>query len=539
MPYSVLGNVNHILRGNVMSKNRILLVSLAVVFCCGFCFGGDVDNDMCWEPKVKSVAVFKNGLGFFNRQADVSLRDGWCQSGQIPPAAFGTLAIYSGQKDHLVDIVGSGSGEIVEFNGVDAADDVKTRRDRLEASVNLKLELSYEQKGSKRSAAGKLVSIGPKFAILESSTNSFAVPIASISKMQVLELPLRVHVKGEGKRVPAKTSLHMAYLRKGITWIPEYSVEILDDDTAQLTLRGTLINEAEDLIHCDINFVVGVPHFTHTGFMAPIAVGQTIRAIGTSVAPQQLRGQIMNRAAIVSNSFNGDSFNQFSVVDQPVGNNGGNIDKAMGNLPKMASSAGTDYTVYTKKDMTVRRGEKAIVTLFVKKIKYSHVYRWNLPARVKHYLVLHNDTDTAWTTGPYLAVHDNNPLSEDILKYTPKGGKCEITVTQAVNISHDNSEAEIARKLKAYNPRSNTYYDLVTLQGTLKIKNFEKRKSDIIVTASINGKAIDCSDDGTIRVDSTKLRLLERAGKVTWKVSLKPGEEKKLTYDYERYVSSH
>ena len=525
----------------VMRTKGMLLLFLSVVFCSGVCIGGDIDNDMCWEPKVKSVAVFKNGLGFFTRQADVSLRDGWCQSGQIPPAAFGTLAIYSGQKEHLVDIVGSGKGEIVEFDGVDAADDVDTRRKRLEASINLKLQLTYKQKGSDRSAAGKLVSIGPKFAILESSNNSFAVPIAGISKMQVLELPLRVHIQGQGKKAPAKTSLHMAYLRKGITWIPEYSVEIIDKDTATLTLRGTLINEAEDLIHCDVNFVVGVPHFTHTGYMAPIAVGQTIRAIGASVAPAQFRNQIMNRAALVSNvASNGDGGIQFGgVVDQSVGNNGGNIDKAMGNLPRMDSSAGTDYTVYTKKDMTVRKGEKAIVTLFVKKIKYSHIYRWPLPARVKHYLVLHNDTDTAWTTGPYLAVHDGNPLSEDILKYTPKGGKCEITVTQAINISHDSSEAETARKLKAYNPRRDIYYDLVTLRGTLKLKNFEKRTADIIVTAPVKGKAITSSEGGTIKVDSTKLRLIERAGKVSWKISLEPGEETTLTYDYERYVSSH
>lgn len=520
-----------------MSKNGILLVFLAAVICCGVCFGGDSDgdNDMLWKPKVKSVAVFKNGLGFFNRQADVSLRDGWCQSGQIPPAAFGTLAIYSGKKDHLVDIVGSGSGEIVEFDGVDAADDIKTRRERLEASVNLKLQLSYEHKGSDRSAVGKLVSVGPKFAILESSDNSFAVPIAGISKMQVLELPLRVHVKGAGKKAPVKTTLNMAYLRKGITWIPEYSVKILDDDTAMLTLRGSLINEAEDLIHCDVNFVVGVPHFTHMGYMAPIAVGQTIRTIGASVAPRQLQTQIMNSAVFLNNSAPVGG----GVVQQPVANNTGNIDKAMGNLPKFASSAGTDYTVYTKKNMTVRKGEKAIVTLFVKKIKYSHVYRWALPARVKHYLVLHNDTDTAWTTGPYLAVHDDNPLSEDILKYTPKGGKCEITVTQAINVSHGSSEAEIARKLKAYNPRSNYYYDLVTLRGTLKLRNYEKRTAEVIITAPVKGKAIDSSEGGTIRVDSTKLRLLERSGRVTWKVILKPGEDATLTYDYERYISSH
>lgn len=494
------------------------------------------ENATCWKPKVKSVAVFKNGLGFFNREGEVSLRDGWCMAKQIPPAAFGTLAIYSSQEDHLVDIVGSGGGEVVEFDGVDSPDDIETKRTRLEASRNLKIELTYEQKGITRKAAGKLVSIGPEFAILETDQNNFAVPVEGISQLQVLELPLRVHVQGKGDTPPTKTKLNMAYLRKGITWIPEYTVKILDDDTAELTLRGTIINEAEDLVHCDINLVVGVPHFTHTGYMAPIAVGQTIRMIGSSIAPRGLGSQIMNRAAIVSNSYASD---QFKVIERPADGDGGNLDAALGNLPKMTSSAGTDYTVYTKNDMTIRRGEKAIVTLFVKKIKYSHIYRWSPPAKLKHFLVLDNETDTAWTTGPYLAIQANNPLSEDILKYTPKGGKCEIPVTQAVNISHELSEAEIDRKLKAYSPHRDRQYDLVRLKGTLKLKNFEKRLADIIISAPIKGKPTTTSKDGTISVDSTKLKLIDRAGKVSWKISLKPGKTATLTYEYERYVSSY
>jgi len=48
----------------------------------------------------------------------------------------------------------------------------------------------------------------------------------------------------------------MAYLQKGITWIPEYTLKVLDEKTAELTLRGTLVNEAEDLIHSDVHLVV-------------------------------------------------------------------------------------------------------------------------------------------------------------------------------------------------------------------------------------------------------------------------------------------
>jgi len=171
----------------------------------------------------------------------------------------------------------------------------------------------------------------------------------------------------------------MAYLRKGITWIPDYTLKVLDEENAELTLRGTLVNEAEDLIHTDVHLVVGVPHFVHTKYLAPIAVGQVLRTIGAAVAaqavPQQVTSQIMNRAAIVSNAMVAPQFSRPEVVSRPVADAGGNLDKAIGDLPQMAGAAATDYTVYTKENLTLRRGEKAIITLFTRKIKYSHIYR--------------------------------------------------------------------------------------------------------------------------------------------------------------------
>ncbi len=75
------------------------------------------ENAHVWRPQTRSVAVFENGLGFFMREGSVQLRDGWCVAGEVPPAAFGTLAIYSLSDEQSVDIVGSGPGEIVDFDG--------------------------------------------------------------------------------------------------------------------------------------------------------------------------------------------------------------------------------------------------------------------------------------------------------------------------------------------------------------------------------------------------------------------------------------
>jgi len=497
-------------------------------------------NPHLWDPKVRSVAVFKNGLGFFIREDEVDLRDGWCVAPQAPPAAFGTLAVYTTDEEQLVDIVGSGPGEVVAFDGHDAADDIATRRARLAACKHIKVSLTYEHNGRERNAAGELVSVGPEYVILENESNSFAVPIAEIAKLQVLELPLRIHVAADSGKVPKRATVGMAHLQKGITWIPEYTLKMLDDDTAELTLRGTLVNEAEDLVHCDVNFVVGVPHFVHTDYLAPVAVGQKIKSIGAAVAPPQITSQIMNRAAVVSNLEAAPQFiSGARVVDRAIRSGPGDVGRATGNLPQMNGPAATDYTVFTKKDLTVRRGEKAIVTLFVRTIKFSHIYRWNTSARMDHFLVLRNDTATAWTTGPCLGVAGDRPITEDLLYYTPKGGRAELQVTTAINVAHEKAESEIERKLKAHSPSHNFYLDLVTLEGKLMLKNFEKRPVTIVVTAPVPGKPMLASDEGSLAVDTTRLKLRERCGTLEWTVALKAGESKVLTYQYERYVPSN
>ncbi len=495
------------------------------------------ENQHLWKPRTRSVAVFKNGLGFFMRQGEVVVRDGWCLAQHIPPAAFGTLAIYAHDEKQTVDIVGSGPGEVVAFDGRDAPSDVAAKRARLEASKNLKVQLQYKYKNQDRTAAGTLVSVGPEFVVLDSGSNSFAVPVEGVTQMQVLELPLRIHVVSEEEKQPEKTTLGMAYLRKGITWIPEYTLKVLDDETAELSLRGTLVNEAEDLIHTDVHLVVGVPHFVHTQYMAPIAVGQVIRTIGSAVAPVAISNQLANQAAIFSNG--GNTAAQFGVVDRAVAADGDNLAKAVGNLPQMDGAAATDYTVYTKKDLTLRRGEKAIITLFRRKITYAHIYRWSPPNRMEHSLVLHNRTDTAWTTGPCLAISQERPLSEDLLRYTPRGGNGELPVTAAINIAQAKTESEVQRKLKAHQISSSVFYDLVTLEGELKLRNFEKRDVEIVVNNAIPGKPLSAGDGGRMVADPTKLKLAERQGTISWRMTLKPGEEKRLKYSYERYVQSH
>ena len=518
--------------------SRIRIYGAAVLAIASCVVAEEAENNPhVWKPRVETVTVFKNGLGFFQRKGEVVLSEGWCTADAVPPATFGAFSIYSHDENGRVDIVGTGPGEVIEFDDVDAPSGTDEVRAALATYEDMKVELAYKQDGSDRVAAGRLVSVEDEYAVLRNEAQYLAVPVDGIERLQVLEKPLRVHVTAESGSDDT-TTLGMAYLREGITWIPEYTLELIDDETAELTLRGTLINEAEDLVHCDVNFVVGVPNFLHTDYLAPIAAGQVIRRIGSAVSSPLIAQQISNNS-FLGNFGNGDAVFQNNIVETSVTQGAVNLSQAIGNLPTWEGTGSSDFKIYTRKDLTLRRGEKAIVTLFVKRIAYNHVYRWSPPGEIQHLLELRNDTDTPWTTGPCLAMSEGNALSEDLLRYVPQGGIAEFPVTSAINVVRKQEEAEVDRKLKAHEPKEKYFVDLVSLDGRLRLRNLDQVPVRLSIDLQLSGKPLKASDDGEIIMGTDNLKLLERKGSIRWTVEMEPGEDKELTYSYERYVPSY
>ena len=114
------------------------------------------------------------------------------------------------------------------------------------------------------------------------------------------------------------------------------------------------------------------------------------------------------------------------------------------------------------------------------------------------------------------------------MKYNPVGDCCDIPVSAAINVAHSQSEVEIGRKIKAYQRDKNRLWDLVTIGGELRLRNFEKEEVEV----PINGKPIEASHDGELTMDSTRLKLLERSGRASWTVRIKPDSSLKLQHKY-------
>jgi hypothetical protein len=548
----VVMSIAIVVRLRQWSLLSIVIVPLFAMFVTGHALAStktdSEENPYVWKPKTTSVSVFKNGYGFFTREGEVELKGGWGHANEVPPAAFGTLAIYAANPQQLVDVVGVGAGEMISFEEMAESIRDTSRKATLEASLSMKVKLVSRTGSQSQEVTGSLKAISGGYAVVEQTNGAAAIPLEAIVSMQRVDLPLRFHVVEETGTVSERVDLHMAYLRSGIVWIPEYTLKIIDESTAELTLRGTLVNEAEDLHDCDVHFVVGVPHFVHSEMLSPVAIGQILRSIGSAIPtagiPLQNMSQVMNRAVIANDFDNGR-------LDASVATSGAGTEtfkELLGTLPPSDAAGAGDYSVYSKKGVTVRKGERAVITLMSKRISYGHQYAWT-PGSVGrgdgasedlvHRLVLENSTETPWTTGPCLALSGNQPLSEDILRYTPVRAKGELTVTTAINIAKSITESEVDRKLKAHEPQPNSFLDLVTLRGTVQLKSFESKPVSIRVTRSVQGRPLDATSNGSIRMDSEKLRLVERAGQIEWSVELQPGKTTELSYTYERFVPSH
>lgn len=503
-----------------------------------------------WRPCTKSVAIFKNGLGFFTQEGTVALHDGWCRGASVPPASFGTFAVYSLDAGTAVDTIALGPGEILKFDGQERPDTPDARRDALKQCLGLNLLITYSLAGTETDVAGTLKGMSEEYVILSAAAAQTAVPLSDIRKIQILDLPLRVHVgrAEDSAENPEKSAdenenvtLGMSYLRKGIMWVPEYTLTVLDDENAELTLRGTIINEAEDLIGTDVHLVVGVPHFIHSENISPLVAGQAVRTLGVNLAaatnsqiPQQMMTQqMMNSAPEVSRAANIPSV---PVTEVPAVSPT-NVQQVLGDIPATDTAGASDYTVYTRKNLTLRRGERAMLTLFSWKIKYSHIYRWNVGEHMTHALRIHNETPTAWTTGPCIAISGSQALTEDTLKYTPKNSIGELALTESINIGQEHRQNETSRKISEQNLHGRSF-DCVQLAGAVVVRNFEPRDAEIIISVPVEGKALTADQDGAILQDAGDLRLTSRKSSVTWKVKLPPGGTQELKYTYERYVES-
>jgi hypothetical protein len=529
------------------------------------------------RPKTVSVAAFKNGLGFFVRQGAAKLSNGWGTISDVPEATYGSLWLGATDRgasiDELValyrDVPGeraaasvrellaanAGKAATIEVGGKLYTGTILRGPARPEPASAVEPPLVGRH--AALSAVGPVSVAAPAaegdLLLMQLADGSFAafsasdVRWASFQGSPVTSVPsvgrtraLRFRMKGAGE----SANLTMGYLRKGLGWSPSYLVSIEDDTTARITMQAVLVNDAEDLTDADVFFVVGVPNFAFSEVMSPMTLQQSLAEFMSGL---QQGGQTGFRVGPLTNVMT-----QSVAAYDPSSSPG----PAGVTVAELGGAPEEDLFLYSRPRVTLASGERATYVVFSGDIAYEHVYEWTIPDlarvdaygrtrsdefdesdRVWHSLRLANSLAFPWTTAPAMVVSGQKPLAQNTLDYTPKGAKGLLKLTVATDVQTSKQELEVGRKPEFTRIRSTTY-DEVTVEGTLRVRNFKGRAVTLTVRKTVTGEVLVASDGGAVTKLAEAINSVNPRSRLAWEVPLAAGQEKVITYRYKILVAT-
>lgn len=471
---------------------------------------------------VSEAIVFKNGLAFVTREGSLTFRDGEATVAPAPEALLGTLWITAG--DRTIDFVRA-SHETVQTET--AATSVAAL---LDANAGKTATLLIGD----REYSGKLLAVpagGERLVLLEiggkvHAFNRDDVKSAAFAAAPVLSLStpstrpaLSIHANGGDGAQAAM----IRYLRAGMSWIPDYTIELLDDKRARVAMKATLINDGEDLRNAHVRFAVGFPNFGFASVPSPMTLQQTL---------QEFLGWLGRGASDVANRFANVMTQQVMV----------NSSTAMGDdaavfqgLPAMGESA-EDLFFYEKEGVTLAKGERALFPILSQVVPMRHLYRWTVSEdKVWHSISLKNSGTTPWTTAPALVVSNGKPLAQDTLAYTAAGATGEVKLTVATDVAVEREEAEIERKPGDVR-RFGYTYDAVIVEGTLTMRNFKREAITLEVTKEIEGQSTLRAPEGTVTRLAAQPKAVNPSERLEWQVPIAAGATATVRYRYKVWV---
>jgi len=458
-------------------------------------------KNLTFDAKLKSVAVFRDGYGFFVREGQVKLENGWATTSFVPTAIKGTIWVYAVDSSDKIDTLITTHDNKIAFTN--AADLKANLKDKI--GLDLSIELNSGQK-----VDGKLDRLLDDMLLLQMGSAYSAVPYSQIKSVTLTGYPIKVKI--DTKDPNKVTTLGIAYLQEGIKWEPSYILD-LEGGVASLSLRASIQNTTEALKGTDVLFVVGSPYIANRGINDMVAL----------MPPS---------AAKVDSGKDGPDHEKEVLRAAPDAD-----DVKPATQAAIAGEEAGELYYYKKPALDLDPNDVAMVSLLDAKVPIHPSFEWNADGEeVLYNLNLQNTTAQPLTTGTVFVLEDRKPLGQDTIKYTPAGGSASLHLARGIGLHVDKKEAEVKRGAPV--DIGKTAFIPVTLAGTLTVTNFRKSDAELKITKTMRGKVSDLSVGG--KISNTQILSGEPnpINDVEWKVTLAPNQTKTITYTVVTYMSA-
>lgn len=515
-----------------------------------------------------SAAIFKNGLAFVVRHGAAQLQEGKGQIDGIPAASLGSLWVATTSPGAVLEeVVAFRHWEPISISATSLAallrantgKTVTVSRDTRQFTGEI-MALD-ESAASPKDATGadeEKKTPGPGFLLLRSGEKVTALNINEITGIEFASKPnLTAQVADQRKsfrfrvrNAAGKLPLTVGYLENGLGWTPSYLVEMKDKNTAGITMQATVINDAEDLEHADLFFVVGYPNFKYSAIDSPMTLRQSLAQLMRSLAD----------AGAERRFDSGIASQALANYAGPAAGEAAEGHELAPSVEDLAGDSEQDLFLYSRPDATLKKGERGLYNVFSTSVSYDEIYEWEVhdasrvdawgnyqasalrpSTRIQnaawHALKLKNTSNFPWTTAPAMVVHGTKPISQEMLSYTPKGATGLLKLTIASDIHVDKEEVEIERIRTAVRSGGSNY-DAITVEGTLRIHNYKKIDAPMHIVRNIVGEVLSSTNEGKTRKTATAIQALNPNSVIEWEITMKAGEQISIKYRYKILVRS-
>ncbi|HZG00618.1 MAG TPA: DUF4139 domain-containing protein [Chitinophagales bacterium] len=499
--------------------------------------------------KATDINIFKNGTYFVVKEGDVGIKNNkWAFASPATPL-LGTIW-FTTTKD-------------VAIRRIDYANDtIKTSRqarnwfDIAKTAKGKKVRIVYStlSKEETKEVRGTLLDIFPETSTLKLKAEDGGLLFLFTNSI------LEFHVEGTTEdrfkadsigRVASvffskengNTPLKLSYMSTGMMWHPSYNIKIIDDKTLQLELKALVENYSEDIQNANLTLTVGAPQFRYGMQIDPAALAHYAgyaAPVNTAYNNYQYRNYATDAVAAAPQAYNRLEEVEYQDYSQYTTTGEKSDDVYRYRLGKVAMPKGTksSFNVFSA---NVPYDDIYECTVHDYIAFYSNRYIPNNPEHrfdVFHSLKLNNNTTFPFTTAPVFVLDEKlEPLAQDIVNYTPAGGKTKVQLSRAPDVYVTNTEDE-KNKVGAAKTIHKVSYSLVTISGSIPVENLQPKAITLNLTKHINGRITEASDGGDIKKPG-KYAGPNPQTHVEWNIKLGANEKKTVTYQYEVYVANY
>lgn len=521
------------------------------------------------KSSVVSVALFKNGLGFVAREVQVPRGQTSFLLQNLPAPAHGTFWVYAvNDETTLRDVVAFESESVERIQAISVAE-------MLEANVGETVDVRISEKETIRAkvlstVANRSVPSAPdeirspyvpypppaeasSLVILQSSGKTLALNKHAVQQISSIDSPLKtaidrrkraVTLRVSGSNTGGKGRVIVQYLAKGITWAPSCAIEISDAKSARVTTKAEIVDEIEDLDNVSVSLVTGFPNLKFADVIDPMAMRGNLAAFLNNLSNPAQGGDYQGRADVLAQRA---VMENYRLEDNEMF-------PAYATRPQGGETR-EELFFYEQRNVTLKKGERGYYPLFTTEVPYEHLYEWKIgdaldeqeqyqprnqagpekAEEVWHSIRLTNTGSVPWTTAPAMTMQGGKILGQDVIYYTSPGGKTNVRITKAVDVSAEQAEYEVTRTRNAANFYGYNY-DLVEVKGKLKASNFKDKNITLTITKQLSGEVVKTAPAAKVEQTARGLRKVNPKSNLTWELPIKARDKTEIEYTYKVYV---